>query len=308
MRTIFDMLDKEKKGYLEIASLKSLMEQHGMDASLPDTLGSKYASGKLNFHQFAHEFGNRPDMPGTPELARRVRRTPGGSNLRPNTDRGEKSMLSPMLYSVGVQALQEEATQLKAKLLSAEAEITHLRSALKQAEDNVQRTMEVADDQMLQTETMQKALQEAAEVRWRTELTMLERTKDDQIQELRQELAVARKTAAEAVATPTKDADGHHATERTAMRRELQQVSAELELSTHKLQEAQLSIAQLERKAHLATTLQASLDALTRDKELADELNDTLSVEVDKLNKQLRSLQVLGKKKEKEIKTMTEEK
>lgn len=291
MRTLFDMLDKDRRGYLEVSSLKGLLEQHGMDASLPQTLKHKYPNGRLNFHAFVQEFGRVPESYASPEVTRRgVRRTPGRSGLRSTNP--DSTAISPILYSASVNALQDEVIQLKARLLSAEAETVHLRAALKQAEETTQRSVEAAEEQILQTETMRKALQESSEVRWKTEMSVMEQSKDDQIAELRRALAQARQQVVSA-GTPGGRGDPDSGPSKAALRAEVLQLTNDLEIATQRLADSQITMAQLERQAQMAQTARATLDALARDKAALDEMNFTLLQDVDRLSKEVRALQVL---------------
>jgi hypothetical protein len=156
LRAIFDLLDAEKNGYIEIQALLNLWTEHGM-SSLPQRMQTELApraEERLTFEEFVAAVSianvSQPgSAPATPDVSR-LRRPSVGRQPRQSVSMAAD--MSPLIVSAGVSMLNSETASLRAKLANTQIEIQHLKASLRMAEETALRSTELAEEQVLQAE------------------------------------------------------------------------------------------------------------------------------------------------------------
>ena len=164
MRQIFDSLDAQRHGYIEVQALLDLWTKNDLDSLLPGRLKedlSRRIGERLTFDEFtAAATMEAAAIPSTPDLSRARRQSFSRRvAISDQVRQANVPEMSPLIISTGLRMLNNETTTLKGKLSNAELEISYLKTQLKAAEASLLSSTAIADEQLQQADLNSKRMQ-----------------------------------------------------------------------------------------------------------------------------------------------------
>lgn len=136
LRKTFDALDTRRRGHLSVASIEALWREQKFSRPLSASI-TQDPMHKVSFEEFVQEFeasAAAQQQTKTPEMQRKVI--------------GRSTLDSPMVSKAQTSQLQRDVSDLTAQLKNISDERDHLNVLLKRKQQEVERSSELADQQV----------------------------------------------------------------------------------------------------------------------------------------------------------------